>query len=147
MVKVRRMPHGHGLPLPAYASEGASGLDLCAAVKQPMELLYGRPLAIPTGFEIEIARGYEGQVRGRSGLALRQSVTVTHGVGTIDCDYRGEIVVMLAMHAHDGPPLIIERGMRIAQLIIAPVARARVIECDELGESARGVGGFGSTGI
>lgn len=147
VVKFRRMPHGHGLPLPAYATPGASGLDLCAAIHDPIEWRHKQPIAIPTGFQIEIARGYEGQVRGRSGLALRHGITITHGVGTIDNDFRGEIIVMLACHAIDGPALVIERGMRIAQMIIAPVSRARIIEVDELGDSARGARGFGSTGI
>lgn len=146
VVKFRRMPHGHGLPLPAYASGGASGLDLCAAISEPVRLSRDRPVAIPTGFEIEIVPGFEGQVRGRSGLALRSNITVTHGVGTIDSDYRGEVIVLLAMHGSDCEPIIIERGHRIAQLIIAPVSRARIIEVDELGETARGIGGFGSTG-
>ena len=141
-VKLKRLPHGHGLDLPAYATEGAAGMDVVAA--ENVTLRPGARHAVATGFAVAIPPGYEIQVRPRSGLALKQGVTVLNAPGTIDCDYRGEIGVILANLGAE--PQTIVRGERIAQLVIAPVARARVVEVETLESTARGAGGFGSTG-
>ncbi|MSP81731.1 MAG: dUTP diphosphatase [Alphaproteobacteria bacterium] len=144
-VTLRRLPHGEGLPLPHYASEGAAGLDLAAAVTAPIVLEPGRRAAIPTGVALALPPGFEGQVRARSGLAMRHGVTVLNGPGTVDSDYRGEVVVILANFGEE--PVTITRGMRIAQMVIAPVTRAVIEPVLELAETARGAGGFGSTGV
>jgi dUTP pyrophosphatase len=145
-IKARRLPHGEGLPLPAYQSDGAAGLDLMAAIAEHARLILepGARELVPTGLVLQIPTGYEGQVRPRSGLALRHGVTVLNSPGTIDADYRGEISVILINLGSE--PFEITRGLRIAQLIIAPVTRAALIEAGTLDESARGAGGFGSTG-
>ncbi len=143
-VRVVRLAHGHDLPLPDYASAGAAGLDLRAAVEGEVTLLPGGRLAVPTGLRLEIPAGYEGQVRPRSGLALRHGVTVANAPGTIDSDYRGELKVLL-VHLGD-EPFVIRRGERVAQLVLGPVARAVLAEVESLEESVRGTGGFGSTG-
>jgi dUTP pyrophosphatase len=130
--------------LPRYMSELAAGLDLAAALDAPVVIPAGARAAVPTGLAIAIAPGYEGQVRPRSGLARRAGVTVLNAPGTIDADYRGEVVVLLVNLGDQ--PVAIEPGERIAQLVIAPVARAEVEEVNELEPSARGAGGFGSTG-
>ncbi len=146
-VPFRRLPHGADLPAPAYASEGAAGLDLCAAVpdKHPMTLAPGAWAAIPTGLILAIPAGYEGQVRPRSGLAMGKAVTVLNAPGTIDSDYRGEVRVLLVNHSAE--PFIVTRGLRIAQIVFAPVIRATLVERAELPATARGEGGFGSTGL
>jgi dUTP pyrophosphatase len=146
-ISLRRLTHGEGLPSPSYASEGAAGLDLYAALPAGQKLVLepGARDLIPTGIEIALPAGYEAQVRPRSGLAVKQGVTVLNAPGTIDSDYRGEVKVLLINHG--GQPFDILRGMRIAQLVVAPVARATLIEVDELDETARGAGGFGSTGL
>lgn len=144
---VKRLPHGEGLPLPAYQSAQAAGLDLLAAVPEgsPVVIAPGRSAKIPTGIAVALPAGHEGQVRPRSGLADRHAVTILNAPGTIDADYRGEVAVLLVNH---GPaPFAVTRGMRIAQLVIAPVVRVNVRETKELGETTRGSGGFGSTGI
>ncbi len=143
-VKILRLPHGVGLPLPAYASAGAAGMDVCAAIDAPITIPpQGRAL-IPTGFAIALPPGYELQIRPRSGLALKHGITLPNSPGTIDEDYRGEIsVIMLNTGAE---PFEITRGMRIAQAILAPVVRAAWTETETLDETARGTGGFGSTG-
>ena len=141
-IKLTRLPHGHGLPIPAYASEDAAGLDIVAAMDFDLEP--GRRLAVPTGFAIEIPRGYEVQVRPRSGLALKHGVTCLNTPGTIDSDYRGEVKVILANLGSE--TFRAGRGERIAQLVPAPVLRARFEEVESLSETARGSGGFGSTG-
>lgn len=145
---VRRLPHGEGLPLPVYASEGAAGLDLHAALYSGQKLVLepGARDLVPTGFAISLPDGYEAQVRPRSGLAFEFGVGVLNAPGTIDSDYRGEIKVLLVnFGAH---PFEILRGMRIAQLVVAPVARATLVETDGgLDETTRGGGGFGSTGV
>jgi len=143
-VLVQRLPHGDGLPLPSYATEGASGADVAAA---PAEEVVLQPLerrAIPTGFALAVPRGYEVQVRPRSGLALRAGLTVANAPGTVDADYRGELMVIL-VNLGDRP-CVVRRGDRIAQLVVAPVARASFVERDALPATARGGGGFGSTG-
>ena len=145
-VKVMRLAHGQGLPLPAYHSSGAAGMDLRAAVAEdaPLELAPGARALIPTGIAIALPEGFEAQVRPRSGLALKHGVTCLNAPGTIDSDYRGEIGVILA-NLGDAP-FVVKRGMRIAQLVIAPVTHACWAEVDDLDATARGSGGFGSSG-
>ncbi|MCR4962513.1 MAG: dUTP diphosphatase [Firmicutes bacterium] len=143
LVKYQILPHGQGLPLPAYQSLQAAGLDLPAAVAQPVILAPGERALIPTGLALEIPAGFEGQVRPRSGLALRQGITVLNSPGTIDADYRGEIQVILINLGQEA--VEISRGMRIAQLVIAPVMQASLAEAG-LSDSERGAGGFGHSG-
>jgi len=143
-VRVRRLPHAAGLPLPQPASAGSAGLDLRAAVVDELVLAPGDRALVPTGLVLEIPPGWEGQVRPRSGLALRHGITLPNAPGTIDSDYRGELQVILANSGRD--PVTIRRGDRIAQLVVAPVAAVEWIETDELSSSAREGGGFGSTG-
>jgi dUTP pyrophosphatase len=145
MVRVLRLPHGVGLPLPAYATAGAAGADLHAAVSEPLVLAPGERRAVPTGLVLEIPPGYEAQVRPRSGLALRHGVTVANAPGTVDSDYRGEVRVLLVNLG--AKPFTVTRGDRIAQLVVAPVTRAEFAEAVELSGSRRGAGGFGSTGV
>jgi dUTP pyrophosphatase len=144
---VRRLPHGEGLPLPAYQSALAAGMDLLAAVPAdaPVTIEPGQRALIPTGLVIGLPEGTEGQVRPRSGLALRYGLTVLNSPGTIDADYRGEIGVILVNLGRES--ITITRGMRIAQLVVQAVIRARVQEVDNLDETSRGESGFGSTGI
>lgn len=143
-VRVRRLPHAAGLPLPQPASAGSAGLDLRAAVESELVLSPGERALVPTGLVLEIPPGWEGQVRPRSGLALRHGITLPNAPGTIDSDYRGELQVILANTGSE--PVTIRRGDRIAQLVVAPVAAVEWIESDELSASAREGGGFGSTG-
>ena len=142
-IAVKRLPNGGGLPLPAYATAGAAGMDVVAA--EAMRLAPGARAAVPTGFAMAIPEGYEVQVRPRSGLALRCGVTCLNTPGTIDHDYRGEVKVILANLGDE--TFEIARGDRIAQLVPAPVQRAALDEVDDLGDTERGSGGFGSTGI
>ena len=145
-VRLTRLPHAADLPLPSYQSAAAAGLDLVAAVAAdvPVVIASGRWAAIPTGLALELPAGTEGQVRPRSGLAAQHGVTVLNAPGTIDADYRGEVKVLLV---NLGPELFtVTRGMRIAQLVIASVTRARLVEQAELAATMRGAGGFGSTG-
>lgn len=135
---------GAPLPLPRYQTAQAAGLDLHADIEAPHTLNPGERLLVPTGLAVEIPPGYEGQVRPRSGLALRHGVTVLNAPGTIDADYRGEIRVLIVHLGHE--PFVLQRGDRIAQLVVAPVARAEVREVDRLAHSERGAGGFGHTG-
>lgn len=144
VIAVRRLPHAEGLPLPVYATEGASGLDLFAAVTEDITLEPLERAAIPTGLELAIPPGYEGQVRARSGRALREGLALINAPGTIDADYRGELRILVINLGRE--PLTIRRGERIAQLVICPVARATVIEATTLEPTPRGQGGFGSTG-
>jgi len=143
-VPLRRLPHGADLPLPRYATALSAGADLIAAVEHSVALGPGERALVPTGVSIELPPGYEAQVRPRSGLAIKHGVTCLNSPGTIDADYRGEIGVILINHGSE--EFEVERGMRIAQLIIAPVCSVRWTETDELGLSDRGAGGFGSTG-
>ena len=146
-LRLLRLPHAEGLPLPAYQSELAAGLDLVAAVpaEAPVTIVPGQRAAIPTGLCMALPAGTEAQVRPRSGLALRHGVTVLNSPGTIDADYRGEIQVILINH---GQALFtVERGMRIAQLVIAATMQAQICEVASLDETARGIGGLGSTGM
>lgn len=144
-IQVRRLPHAEGLPLPAYATPGAAGMDLLAAVAAPITIDPGKRALIPTGLAIALPTGFEMQVRPRSGLALRNGIVLPNSPGTIDEDYRGEVQVIV-MNAGD-VPFTVERGMRIAQAVVAPVVRAEWREVDSLDETARSVGGFGSTGV
>jgi dUTP pyrophosphatase len=145
-VKVLRLPHAEGLGLPAYQSPGAAGMDLLAAVpaRKPMQLAPGARGLVPTGLILELPSGTEAQVRPRSGLALRQGITVLNSPGTIDSDYRGEVMVLLA-NLGDAT-FDIRRGERIAQLVIQRVERAALVEVDATTATRRGAGGFGSTG-
>ncbi|MBN9080650.1 MAG: deoxyuridine 5'-triphosphate nucleotidohydrolase [Rhizobiales bacterium 62-17] len=145
-VPVVRLPHGEGLDLPRYQSTGAAGLDLVAAVAadEPVSLAPGQRRLVPTGLSIALPDGYEAQVRPRSGLALKNGVTVLNAPGTVDSDYRGEIGVILINLGEE--PFVIARGDRIAQMVIAPVSQLEFEETSTLASSARGAGGFGSTG-
>ena len=142
-VRVKRLNHGAGLPLPVYATSGAAGMDVCAA--ESLLLRAGRRHAVATGFAFAIPDGYEVQVRPRSGLALKSGITCLNTPGTIDSDYRGEVKVILANLGEDD--FQITKGDRIAQLVIAPVTQAAMVEVDEIDDTARGAGGFGSTGV
>ncbi|MCB1424523.1 MAG: dUTP diphosphatase [Zhengella sp.] len=146
VVGVVRLPHGQGIDLPAYETDGAAGMDLRAAVPAdtPLTLSPGARALVPTGLALEIPAGFEAQVRPRSGLAFRHGVTCLNTPGTIDSDYRGEVKVLLVNLGQD--PFTIERNMRIAQMVVTPVTRAVLEERTHLGDTARGAGGFGSTG-
>ncbi len=133
------------VPLPAYQTKGAVGMDLCAAVASPLTIAPGERALVPTGWAIAVPEGFEGQVRPRSGLALRHGITVLNSPGTIDPDYRGELQVLLINHGREA--FVVARGDRIAQLVIAPIIRAELIELTELPATARGGGGYGSTGV
>jgi dUTP pyrophosphatase len=143
-VRVRVLAHAEGLLLPSYASAGAAGADLRAAVTEPLTVAPGARVAVPTGLILEIPDGWEGQVRPRSGLAIRHGLTVVNAPGTVDSDYRGEVKVLLINLGVEA--VTIERGDRVAQLVVVPVARAEFAAAIDLGETARGPGGFGSTG-
>lgn len=143
-VQVTREPSADGLPLPAYETEYAAGMDLRAAVTAPVALQPGERRLIPTGLRIAVPPGYEAQVRPRSGLALRHGIGMPNAPGTIDADYRGEVGVILINHGET--PYVIERGARIAQLVVAPVSRVDWEETEALDATVRGEGGFGHTG-
>jgi dUTP pyrophosphatase len=143
-IAVTRLPHNADLPLPAYETLQSAGMDLAAAIEDPMILSPGERAMVPTGLAIALPAGYEAQVRPRSGLAAKNGVTVLNTPGTVDADYRGEVKVIL-VNLGDAA-FEIERGMRIAQMVIAPVTQAAFTEVDALPETARGTGGFGSTG-
>ena len=145
-VRVKRLPHGEGLPLPSYQSKEAAGLDVVAGVPEgaPVAIPPGARALIPTGFALELPRGYEAQVRPRSGLALKHGITLLNSPGTIDSDYRGELMVILVNHGDE--PFLVRRGERIAQLVVAPVSHAEIVAAEELAATSRGPGGFGSTG-
>jgi dUTP pyrophosphatase len=146
IIAVVRLPHGEGLPLPAYETEHAAGMDLRAAVSDdaPLTLEPGERAAVPTGLTMALPAGFEAQVRPRSGLALKAGITCLNTPGTIDADYRGEVKVILVNLGQE--PFVIRRGERIAQMVIAPVVQAGWREAESLDETARGAGGFGSTG-
>ena len=143
-VALQVLPHGDGLPLPAYATPGSAGVDLAAAVAAPVVLAPGDRAAVPTGIALALPEGYEGQLRPRSGLALKHGLTVLNSPGTIDADYRGEVRVILANLGRES--VTIARGERIAQLVVAPVSRVAWRPVADLPPSARGAGGFGSSG-
>jgi len=142
-VEVKRLPHGEGLDLPAYATEGAAGMDVVSA--EDVTIQPGARHPVATGLALAIPAGYEIQVRPRSGLAFKHGITVPNTPGTIDSDYRGELKVLLINHGSE--PFAIARGDRVAQLVLAPVVQASWREVEELDETARGAGGFGSTGV
>jgi len=146
VVRLLRLPHGEGLPLPTYHSEHAAGLDVVAGVPEhaPVELASGVRALIPTGFALELPVGFEAQLRPRSGVALRSGVTILNSPGTIDADYRGEVKVMLVNLGSE--PFTVRRGERIAQLVVARIEHVRIEPVSELGGTTRGEGGFGSTG-
>jgi dUTP pyrophosphatase len=145
-VRITRLPHGADLPLPEYQSALAAGLDLLAAVPAdaPLELAPGARALVPTGIAIALPPGFEAQVRPRSGLAARHGISVLNTPGTVDADYRGELQVILVNLGAE--PFVVSRGMRIAQLIVAPVQRIKLVEVDALDSTVRAQGGFGSTG-
>jgi dUTP pyrophosphatase len=145
-IRVQRLPHSEGLPLPRYETDGAAGMDLIAALPEgePLTLTFGERAMVPTGLAIALPQGYEAQVRPRSGLAAKNGVTVLNSPGTVDCDYRGEVKVILINLGQES--FTIERGTRIAQMVIAPVTQAELHEVEALDATARGAGGFGSTG-
>jgi dUTP pyrophosphatase len=143
-VEIHRLPHAEDLPLPAHATEGSAGVDLLTALAEPARLAPGERLLVSTGIAIALPPGYEGQIRPRSGLALEHGISVLNAPGTIDSDYRGEIKVILINLG--AKPFDLARGMRIAQLVVAPVARLAWAPVDELPVSARSARGFGSTG-
>lgn len=143
-VSIKRLPHNEDLPLPSYESASAAGMDLPAAVMADITLQPGERDLIATGLAIALPDGYEAQIRPRSGLAARNGVTVLNTPGTVDADYRGEVKVILVNLGNQ--PFTVTRGMRIAQMVIAPVVQATMEQVDELPETARGAGGFGSTG-
>ncbi|HWA44490.1 MAG TPA: dUTP diphosphatase [Hypericibacter adhaerens] len=144
-VTLQRLAHAAGLPLPDYASAEAAGMDLVAAVTAPVTLAPGERALVPTGLAVALPPGYEAQVRPRSGLALKHGITLLNSPGTIDADYRGEIGVILVNLGQ--APFTVERGLRIAQMVVAPVTRVAWVEAEALPDTARGTGGFGSTGV
>jgi dUTP pyrophosphatase len=146
-LSLKRLPHGDGLDLPGYETPGAAGMDLRAAVTadEPMVLAPGRRALVPTGFIFEVPGGFEAQIRPRSGLAFKNGITCLNTPGTIDSDYRGEVKVLLINLGDED--FTITRGMRIAQMVIAPVTQVQVIEVRETSDTVRGAGGFGSTGV
>lgn len=144
-IAIQRLPHGSDLPLPAYETAGSAGMDLCAAVDRPVTLAPGARALIPTGFAIALPPGYEAQVRPRSGLALKHGIGLLNAPGTIDSDYRGEVGVIVVNHGAE--PFDVTRGLRIAQMVVAPVSQAAWQEVADLPETGRGAGGFGSTGL
>ncbi|MCC6574805.1 MAG: dUTP diphosphatase [Planctomycetes bacterium] len=143
-VRIKALPHAAGLALPQYQTEHAAGADVCAAVEGEFVIKPGAWAAVPTGLCLEIPAGFEVQVRPRSGLALKNGVTVLNAPGTIDADYRGELKVLLINHGPE--PFVVTRGMRIAQIVVASVARAQFEVSENLSDTSRGAGGFGSTG-
>jgi dUTP pyrophosphatase len=144
-VRIVRLPHAKDLPLPRYATAGAAGMDLHAAVAEDIELKPGERFLVPTGIAIELPEGFEAQVRPRSGLAANHGVTILNAPGTVDSDYRGEIKVILINLGQE--PFRVSRGMRIAQMVIAKHIHADFVEAETLSETARGAGGHGSTGL
>ena len=144
-LSILRLPHGRGLPLPSYATDGSAGLDLLAAIEGDIEINPGARAAIPCGIAVAFSDKYEGQVRARSGLALNHGITLLNAPGTIDSDYRGEIKAILVNLGDT--PFTVTRGMKIAQLVLARVKRAIIVGVEELPGTKRGEGGFGSTGM
>ncbi len=143
-VRIQRLRSGLPTELPAYASEGAAGLDLQACLDEPLTIPPGGTALVPSGFAIAVPAGYEAQIRPRSGLALRHAISLANTPGTIDSDYRGEVCIIMINHSSE--PFTVEHGMRIAQMVVAPVSRVEWDEVPELPATDRGAGGFGSTG-
>lgn len=144
-IEISRLPHGVDIPLPSYETEGSAGMDIQAAVEQTVTIAAGARALVPSGFKIALPIGFEAQIRPRSGLALKKGVTLPNSPGTIDSDYRGEVGIILMNLGDD--PFVIERGDRIAQMVISPVTKALWVEAGSLNETDRGEGGFGSTGV
>jgi len=144
-IEFKKLPHAEDLPLPSYESKYAAGMDVRAALEDPIELSPGKRMLIPTGLKMALPEGYEAQIRPRSGLAYRNGITMLNTPGTIDADYRGEVKV-LAVNLGD-EPFMINHGDRIAQMVIAPITQAKIKEVEQLSETERGDGGFGSTGV
>lgn len=144
-VAINRLPHAADIALPTYATAQAAGMDLCAAISVDLVLAVGARILVPTGLALALPEGYEAQVRPRSGLALKHGVTVLNSPGTVDADYRGEVQVILANLGTE--PFTITRGMRIAQMVVASYTQVSWQQVDQLPETARGAGGFGSTGV
>lgn len=145
VLEIVRLPHAAGLPLPAYETAHSAGMDLRAALSEPLDLHPGERKLIPTGLKIAVPVGYEAQVRPRSGLAIKQGITMLNSPGTIDADYRGEVMVIAINHGHE--MVRFNHGDRIAQLVVAPVVQVAVSEVEALDTTGRGEGGFGSTGV
>ena len=145
VLQIEVMPEAQDLGLPSYATEGAAGLDLKAALDSPLTLKPGERGVVPTGLKMAIPPGYEGCVRPRSGLAMKQGLTLTNSPGTVDSDYRGEVKVLVINLGQE--PVTLKRGDRVAQLLISPVAQARIVKVEKVDDTRRGVGGFGHTGI
>jgi dUTP pyrophosphatase len=144
-MQIRRLPHSEGLPLPTYMTAGAAGMDLHAAVRDDVVIEPGAIVLVPTGLEVAIAEGFEGQVRPRSGLAVKHGISLPNTPATIDADYRGEIRVPLINLGRAS--FVVSRGMRIAQFVVAPVARVAWVEVEDLPETVRAAGGFGHSGV
>jgi dUTP diphosphatase len=144
-MQIRRLPHSDGLPLPTYMTAGAAGMDLHAAVRDDVVIEPGAIVLVPTGLEVAIGEGFEGQVRPRSGLAVKHGISLPNTPATIDADYRGEIRVPLINLGRDA--FVVSRGMRIAQFVVAPVVRVAWVEVDDLPETIRAAGGFGHSGV
>ena len=145
LLQIEILPGNEDLGLPAYATEGSAGLDLKAALTQSLTIQPGQREAVPTGLKMAIPPGYEGCARPRSGLAMKHGLTLTNSPGTIDSDYRGEVKVLLINHGQS--PVVLNRGDRIAQLLISPVAHAKIVQVEKVDDTARGEGGFGHTGV
>lgn len=143
-LKVKKLPNAEGLPVPSYESEYAAGLDIRAAVDESVTISPGERVMIPTGLAIALPVGFEAQIRPRSGLAIREGITMLNSPGTIDADYRGEVKLIVINHGQE--KVVISRGDRVAQMVIAPVVKATITEVDDLSDTSRGAGGFGSTG-
>ncbi len=144
-LRIKRLPNNDDLPLPQYMTPHSAGMDLAAAVTAPLTLKPGERALVPTGLAIALPDGYEAQIRPRSGLAIKHGISMVNTPGTIDADYRGEIRVILINHGSE--PFTINRGERIAQMIIAPVTRVEIVQVEDLDETDRGAGGFGHTGV
>lgn len=144
-VRIKRLENNLDLPLPTYETPDSAGMDLRAAINENITIKSGERALIKTGFAMAMSRGYEAQVRPRSGLALKKGITVLNTPGTVDADYRGEVGVILFNSSNED--FVVERGMRIAQMIIAPCIQAAVVEVEDLDDTTRGTGGFGSTGV
>lgn len=144
-VQFKKLPHASDLPLPAYETSQAAGMDIRAALKSPINLQPGERTLIPTGLQMALPYGYEAQIRPRSGLAIKNGITMLNSPGTVDADYRGEVKVIAINHGQE--VVTFEHGDRIAQMVIAPVVQLNIVEVDQLDETKRGDGGFGSTGV
>lgn len=144
-ISIKRLPHAGYLPLPAYETPSSAGMDIRAALTEPLVIHPGQRVLIPTGLQMALPHGFEAQIRPRSGLAIKNGITMLNSPGTIDADYRGEVKVIAINHGSE--PFTVSHGDRIAQMVIAPIVQAQIVEVSDLDETQRGSGGFGSTGI